>query len=177
MSVEIDRATLPCGVCGARVTELRRGRCWGCYTRWGEARPVGKGAACTVCGERRRSELRLIELHGRSHPFCHSCSGKLARIDAVPPTLAGVRALLTRERRTGERRGEGVDRRIFPRERRVGERRVPPRTGKGDTDPHIALADFEDIVIEIEAAELEPVEQTMVRQAPEPQNDSQTESA
>jgi len=173
MSVEIDRATLPCGVCGARVTELRRGRCWGCYTRWGDARPVGKGAACTVCGERRRSELRLMELHGRSHAFCHSCSGKLARIDSVPPTLAAIRDLLNRERRTGERRGEGVDRRIFPRERRVGERRVPPRSGaKNDTDPHIALCDLEDIVIEIEAAEVEPVEQTMVRQAPERPNEN-----
>jgi len=138
---------------------------------------VGKGAACTICGERRRAELRLIELHGRSHAFCHSCSGKLSRIDAVPPTLAGVRALLTRERRTGERRGEGVDRRIFPRERRVGERRVPPRTGKGDTDPHIALPDLEEIVIEIEAAELEPVEQTMVRQAPDPESEAPNGSA
>jgi len=137
---------------------------------------VGKGAACAVCGERRRSELRLIELHGRSHPFCHSCSGRLARVDVVPPTLPGIRALLTRERRTGERREDGVDRRIFPRERRVGERRVPPRSGKSDTDPHIALADFEDIVIEIEAAELEPVEQTMVRQAPESGRGSDAES-
>lgn len=173
MSVEIDRATLPCGVCGARVTELRRGRCWGCYTRWGDARPVGKGAACAVCGERRRAELRLMELHGRTHAFCHSCSGQLARMDDVPPTMAGIRALLTRERRGGERRGDdAVDHRIFPRERRVGERRLPPRSGKDDTDPHILLPDFEDIVIEIEAAELEPVEQTMVRQAPEPQNES-----
>lgn len=173
MSVEIDRATLPCGVCGARVTELRRGRCWGCYTRWGDARPVGKGAACAVCGERRRAELRLMELHGRTHAFCHSCSGQLARIDDVPPTMAAIRTLLTRERRGGERRGDdAVDHRIFPRERRVGERRLPPRTGKDDTDPHILLPDFEDIVIEIEAAELEPVEQTMVRQVPEPQNES-----
>ena len=39
MSVEVDRATLPCGVCGAAVSELRRGRCWGCYTRWAESRP------------------------------------------------------------------------------------------------------------------------------------------
>src|ERR1035438_10828460 len=40
MSVEVDRATLPCSVCGAAVTELRRGRCWGCYTRWAES-PIG----------------------------------------------------------------------------------------------------------------------------------------
>jgi len=113
-----------------------------------------------------------MELHGRTHAFCHSCSGRLARVDDVPATMAGIRALLLRERRTAERRGDAVDHRIFPRERRVGERRVPPRTGKDDTDPHILLSDFEDIVIEIEAAELEPVELTMVRQAPEAENES-----
>ncbi|HEY4186145.1 MAG TPA: hypothetical protein VGP07_13805 [Polyangia bacterium] len=172
MSVEIERATVPCGTCGARVTELRRGRCWGCYTRWGDSRPVGKGAACAVCNERRRSELRLMELHGRTHPFCHSCAGRIARIDTLPPSLAEIRLLLDRERRTVERRGSGTDRRIFPRERRVGERRIPPRATTGsDTDPHIVIADFEDIIIEIEASELEPVEQTMVRSVearPEP---------
>jgi hypothetical protein len=108
-----------------------------------------------------------MELHGRSHAFCHSCSGRLARIDTVPPTLAGIRELLNRERRAGERRGEGVDRRIFPRERRVGERRLPDRAATAGTDPHIALVDLDDIVVEIEAAEAEPFGQTMVRQPPE----------
>lgn len=165
MSVEFERATVPCGVCGARVTELRRGRCWGCYTRWGDTRPVGKGAACGICDERRRSELRLMELHGRTHPFCHSCAGRIARMETVPPTVAAIRLILERERRAGERRGSGTDRRIFPRERRVGERRSPPRAGSADgTDPHMALPDFEEIVIELEASEIEQVEQTMVRE-------------
>jgi len=165
MSVEIERATIPCGVCGARVTELRRGRCWGCYTRWGESRPVGKGASCAVCQEKRRAELRLMELHGRTHAFCHSCAGRVARMESVPETVAGIRELLIRERRARERRGEGSDRRIFPRERRVGERRAPPRSTSGrDTDPHISLPDFEDIVIELEAADIESVEQTLVRE-------------
>ena len=130
---------------------------------------MGKGAACGVCGERRRGELRLMELLGRSHAFCHSCAGRIARIDMLPPTLEEIRQFLDRERRTVERRGGGTDRRIFPRERRVGERRVPPRATAGtDTNPHIALPDFEDMVIEIEASEVESVEQTMVRPLPPP---------
>ena len=169
MSVEIDRPTLPCGACGARVIELRRGRCWGCYSRWEEARPVGKGAACEVCGERRRGELRLVELHGRSHPLCHSCNGKVARLDSIPRSLLGLRALLDRERRQGDRRDDGLDRRIFPRERRVGERRSPPRNpGDHDTDPRMQLPDFEDIIIELCEADVEVLEQTSVRIAARP---------
>ena len=165
MSVEIDRATLPCGICGAQVTELRRGRCWGCYTRWADSRPVGKGAACVICNERRRAELRLCELHHKSHPLCHSCAGQIARMETVPKSMNALRTRLERERRARERRSEGDDRRIFPRERRVGERRAPPRSGSGhDTDPHIMLPDFEDIVIELAEADIESVEQTMVRE-------------
>lgn len=165
MSVEIDRATLPCGVCGAQVSELRRGRCWGCYTRWGESRPVGKGAACVICHERRRSELRLVELQMKSRALCHSCAGRIARMDTIPTSINAIRLILERERRTGDRRGDGSDRRIFPRERRVGERRAPPRSEPtSDTDPHILLPDFDDIVIELVEADLESVEQTQVRE-------------
>lgn len=169
MSHEIEQATVECGVCGARVMELRRGRCWGCYTRWGESRPVGLGASCAICEERRRGELRLLELHGRSHPFCHSCAGRIARLESVPATVAAIRQLLSRERRTTERRGTGEDVRIFPRERRVGERRGGPRSaapGEG-TDPHFLLPDFEDIIIEIEDSQIEAVETTVVRPMPQ----------
>ena len=63
----------------------------------------------------------------------------------------------------------GDDRRIFPRERRVGERRAPPRgNGFHDTDPHIALPDFEEIVIELVEADIEAVEQTLVRERRRP---------
>lgn len=168
MSVEIERATLPCGVCGAQVSELRRGRCWGCYTRWGESRPVGKGAACVVCNERRRAELRLVELQTRTHALCHSCAGRIARLETIPKTINAIRVVLDRERRARDRRDEGLDRRIFPRERRVGERRAPPRMGgQHDTDPHIHLSDFEDIVIELVEADIEAVEQTLVRERPD----------
>jgi len=168
MSHEIERATVECGVCAARVVELRRGRCWGCYTRWGESRPVGLGAACVICDERRRGELRLLELHGRSHPFCHSCAGRIARLESVPATLLAIRQLLTRERRETERRGGSEDARIFPRERRVGERRAPDRSASDErTNPRIALSDFDDVEVEIEDSQIEIVEQTTVRPTPQ----------
>jgi hypothetical protein len=112
-----------------------------------------------------------MELHGRTHAFCHSCAGRVARLEEVPTTVAAIRQLLERERRAIERRtdGGGNDRRIFPRERRVGERRSPPRSaGAEGTDPRLVLPDFEDIVIEIQDSEIESVEQTCVRPIPEP---------
>ena len=163
MSVQIERATLPCGVCGAQVSELRRGRCWGCYSRWVEARPVGRGASCVICRERRRSELRMLEVHGRSHTFCHSCAGHLARLDKVPTSIITLRGLLTRERRERDRRENLSDRRIFPRERRVGERRGAPRDVRPEAAAGDHLADLADVIIELEAADIEPVEQTIVK--------------
>src|SRR2546421_490289 len=119
MSVEVERATVPCGVCGARVSELRRGRCWGCYRQWAELRPVGRGASCVICQERRRDHLRLVELHSRSVPLCHVCAARTLKLDPVPLSLEALRLMLARDRRADERRGDGLDHRIFPRERRV----------------------------------------------------------
>jgi hypothetical protein len=163
MSVEVERATLPCNVCGASVVELRRGRCWGCYTRWAESRPVGRGASCTICHEKRRVQLKLIELKGRSLPFCHGCAAQVVRLADVPDTLEELRHLLRRDRRDDERREGKPDQRIFPRERRVGERRGPTRDAFADTDPKIRLSEYDDVIIELQEEELEPVEQTMVR--------------
>lgn len=115
-------------MCGARVHELRRGRCWGCYARWVDARPVGVGARCVVCSERRRRMLRGIELHGAFHPMCFSCAGQTMALDPLPPTIAAVKTALTRERRGGDRRVGRRDTRVFPYERRVGERRA----GRGE---------------------------------------------
>lgn len=165
MSVEVDRPTIPCGVCGAAVTELRRGRCWGCYTRWADSRPVGRGAACGVCYEKRRAQLRLVEIQGRSLPFCHGCAAAVVRLPDVPATIEEIRHALRRDRRDADRRDGGkVDQRIFPRERRVGERRAPAREGFADTDPRIRLADYEDVIIEL--SDIEEKEQTMVRVRP-----------
>jgi hypothetical protein len=46
-------------VAEAGVTELRRGRCWGCYMRWAESRPVGRGAAYGQEGSPRLIRGRL----------------------------------------------------------------------------------------------------------------------
>jgi hypothetical protein len=167
MSVEVDRATLPCGVCGAAVSELRRGRCWGCYNRWADSRPVGRGASCTICHEKRRSLLKLVELKGRSLPFCHDCAAQVMRLAEVPDSIDEIRHALRRDRRDGDRRdGETIDQRIFPRERRVGERRGPSREAYADTDPGMRLSEFEEIVIELAEGDMEDVEQTQVRARP-----------
>ncbi len=166
MSVEVDRPTLPCNVCGAAVTELRRGRCWGCYSRWADSRPVGRGAACTVCAEKRRLQLKLVELKGRSLPFCHGCAALLLRLLEVPDTIDELRHVLRRERRELDRRNGKLDQRIFPRERRVGERRGPSRDAFADTDPRIRMPEYDDLIIELKENEIEPVEQTTVKAKP-----------
>ena len=170
MSVEVERATLPCGVCGAAVSELRRGRCWGCYTRWAEARPVGRGAACVACGEKRRAQLKLVELQGRSLPFCHGCAAQVMRLPELPATIDALRQALRRDRRDADRRGGKADQRIFPRERRVGERRGTARESFADTDPRIHLTDLapDDVILELSAADAEqaPSDQTQVKPNP-----------
>lgn len=166
MSVEVERATVGCSVCGARVSELRRGRCWGCYAQWVEQRPVGRGASCAVCPEKRRDHLRLVELHNKSVPLCHICAARTMKLGQVPPSLELLRATLRRDRRLEDRRADSLDRRIFPRERRVGERRGVPHARRGDTDPAIALPEFDDLVIEIDDGDIEEIESTQVKQRP-----------
>jgi hypothetical protein len=149
------------------VTELRRGRCWACYTKWAEMRPVPRGACCTVCDERRRENLRLIELHNRSVTMCHICAARTLKLAKVPGTVGELRLLLMRDRRAADRRGDGRERRVFPRERRVGDRRGPPRASCfSDTSPGFVMPEFEDIEIEIADADIEVVEQTLVRERP-----------
>jgi hypothetical protein len=167
MSIEVERATIPCGCCGAMVTELRRGRCWGCYTKWAEMRPVPRGAACVVCEERRRDNLRLIEVHSRSVTMCHICAARTLKLVPCPSSIEELRSKLLRDRRQDDRRGDGIERRIFPRERRVGDRRGPPRADAfSDTNPGFVMPEFEDIEIEIQDSDIEEVEQTLVRERP-----------
>jgi hypothetical protein len=167
MSIEVERATIPCGSCGAMVTELRRGRCWGCYSKWAEMRPVPRGGVCLVCQERRRENLRMAELHRRSVVLCHICAARTLKLAKVPSSIDGLRKILLRDRRQDDRRGDGLERRIFPRERRVGDRRGPPRSCTNhDTNPSFVMPDFEDIIIEIQDADIEEIEQTVVRERP-----------
>lgn len=113
-----------CDVCNARVGELRRGRCWGCYARWVDARPVGMGAKCVTCSEKRSRVLRAVELYGGWKPMCFNCAGQLLHLNPMPLTLAELRQVVSRERRRLDRRWGKPDTRVFRYERRVGERRT-----------------------------------------------------
>jgi hypothetical protein len=118
-----------------------------------------------VCEERRRENLRLIELHSRSVTFCHICAARTLKLARVPSSIDELRRLLSRDRRSDDRRGDGLERRIFPRERRVGDRRGPPRASASDnTNPGFTMPEFEDIEIEVQEADIEVVEQTLVRE-------------
>jgi hypothetical protein len=129
---------------------------------------VGRGAACVVCGEKRRAQLKLVELQTRSLPLCHGCAAQVMRLAELPPTIEEIRASLRRERRDADRRDGKADQRLFPRERRVGERRGPSRDAFADTDPGIRLAEvqLEEAILELGEADLEEGDQTQVRPAP-----------
>lgn len=128
-----------CDVCAAQVQEVRRGRCWGCYSRWVEARPVGFGARCVCCADRRRRLLKTVELYGVWQPMCFSCSGQVLTLDPMPANIAELKVAISRERRGPERRFGKADTRIFRYERRVGERREERSAG-------YAMIDDDDII-------------------------------
>jgi hypothetical protein len=113
-----------CCVCRANVHELRRGRCWGCYARWVDARPVGLGARCVTCNEKRLRFLKTVELFGTWRPMCFNCDGQIAQLDPMPLTLEALKLAVSRERRRRDRRFGKLDTRVFRYERRVGERRA-----------------------------------------------------
>ena len=115
---------MTCEVCNANVQELRRGRCWGCYARWVDARPVGIGARCATCHEKRRRFLKTVEIHGAWMAMCFNCAGQLCGLEPMPKTLAALREAVSRERRKRDRRFGKPDTRVFRYERRVGERRT-----------------------------------------------------
>ena len=124
---------------------------------------MGRGAACVICFEKRREQLKMMELHTRSVPIWHGCGARILRLDQIPSSVDGIRQALKRDRRDLDRRGDGLDRRIFPRERRVGERRGPPRdSGPSDAGAYLAPDDFEDVIIELVEADMEIIEQTTV---------------
>jgi hypothetical protein len=115
--------TQSCDMCGAHVVDLRRGRCFGCYGKWADSRPVGLGAACAVCTDRRRENLRQVELLGAWVPLCYNCAGRTMRLRPLPRTIEAIRLGLSRERRDGDRRAGAPDTRFVHGERRGLERR------------------------------------------------------
>jgi hypothetical protein len=126
------------------VLELRRRRCTLCYLKWAEARPVGLGARCLACGERRRDFLKSVEVHGSFVPMCFSCGGRMSRLRRIPPTLGELRVALDRNRRKKDRRVGKADTRVYKLERRTSERREAMRL----TDDQFMDID-DDMIVEI----------------------------
>ena len=155
-----------CEVCNAKVSELRRGRCWGCYARWVDARPVGVGARCVTCSEKRRRFLKSVELYKQWQPMCFNCAGQLLHLVPLPETLAELKEAVSRERRRVDRRIGKADSRVFQYERRVGERRALRTeypTVEDDMIIEVSMEDSQDVDFE---------DQTQIRElvSPEPAN-------
>ena len=140
--MQSPQTQLTCEMCGARVTTLRRGRCWVCYIRWAESRPVGKGATCAVCHDRRLDNLRMVEFQGSWFPMCHNCGTKAYRLMPLPKSLEGLTQHLCRDRRWRVRRHGKDDSRIQTRERRNTDRRAMAQAGE-------VWEDAEELIIEI----------------------------
>jgi hypothetical protein len=160
-----------CEVCSAKVSELRRGRCWGCYTTWVETRPVGLGAACCMCSERRRSKLRNMELLGTWVPICHNCGSQAAALEPMPQSIAGIRAALRRDRRGAPRRFGKADTRVYQHNRRTGDRRRG-RDEQSSVDDDMIL-EIAELASELEALASAPLhdrfdgaELTLIRENP-----------
>lgn len=157
-----------CEVCSAKVTELRRNRCWGCYTRWVESRPVGLGAACSMCGDRRRDHLKSVELLGAWIPICHNCAARAGELSPMPQSLGEIRARLARDRRLRERRQGSEDTRVFPYDRRTGERRRVRSLGEDDcivVDDEM-IVEIEEIAESLAARDSGDRELTRIRENP-----------
>jgi hypothetical protein len=108
-----------------------------------QSRPVGLGAVCASCSDRRLAHLRFFELHGMWVVLCHNCTARAHKLAPLPRSMDGLLAWLGRDRRHDDRREappekagwyEAVERRR--RDRRRGERDV---------------VDGTDLIIELEA--------------------------
>jgi hypothetical protein len=153
-----------CEVCGAMVVELRRNRCWGCYSKWAASRPVGLGASCVMCGERRRECLKQVELLRAWLPMCHNCGARTAEMSPLPSTVDEIRQRLHRERRRKDRRIGRPDTRVFPRERRgsAGDRRDGV-----SVDEIFYQVEDDDIILVLDEHELELIgEETSIAPFP-----------
>ncbi len=82
------------------------------------------GAKCVTCPEKRRRVLRAVELYGSWKPMCFNCAGQLLALNPMPPTIAELKIIISRERRRTDRRWGKGDTRVFRYERRVGQRRT-----------------------------------------------------
>jgi hypothetical protein len=138
-----------------------------CYDAWVRARPVGIGACCAACDDRRRAHLRHYEMGlrtnapgGRWVVMCHNCCAVADTLEPPPRSVEGLKMRLHRDRRWGDRRAESVGRGVVGRapwlERRDGDRRESDRSAVDATDLAMIIemeADFE-IPIDVDEASL-----------------------
>ena len=139
-----------CGGCGQGATRVRRGLCAACYARWVRARPVGLGASCACCNDRRLVHLRHFELRGLWVVLCHNCC---ARAERMTPAARSVDQLLAGIRR--QRRGGGERRVTGNFDLGAGDRR---RDNPGRRAEDGVLDATELVIIEIEADYAQPEE-------------------
>jgi hypothetical protein len=120
-----------------------------------KARPIGMGAICAGCHDRRIQHLRSYELLARSNApggrwmvLCHNCAAVADKLSPPPRSIEGLVMRLGRDRRWGDRRAEAVGRTTMGRapwlERRDGDRRISDRNA-------IDATELAEIVIELEA--------------------------
>ena len=118
--------TKVCLECGGGAARLRKGRCDACYMRLYRGGEIPAGAACGVCGERRRIVLVRADLGGITEVLCGNCELILAR---ARPRLEGLSALRIRaahERRIADDRRQKYPV-VYSDERRVSVRRASER--------------------------------------------------
>jgi hypothetical protein len=146
-----------CGGCGqAPHRVLRRGRCERCYDVWVRSRPIGLGATCGACDDRRRIHLRHYELGlktnapgGRWVVLCHNCIAFADSLNPPPRSVEALKMRLHRDRRFGDRRAESVGpgyERDPSVERRGGDRRESLRDLPEMTEDVVEIiAEYEQI--------------------------------
>lgn len=157
-SLSTDGPLVRCGACtqpplGGET--LRRGRCVRCYEKWVRARPVGVGACCVACNNRRREQLRHYEIGlrlnaagGRWTVLCHNCAATADTFEPVPRSVDALCQRLGRDRRWQERRYDRGH--VDPHaERRAGDLRHDRRLNLREIFDATDLA--EELVIEMEA--------------------------
>jgi hypothetical protein len=90
---------VPCNRCHAAILEPRRGLCLACYDLWLRTRPVGVGATCSGCGDRRHEHLRFYECGRRWVVLCHNCTARAETLEPAPARPSELSAALRRDRR------------------------------------------------------------------------------
>lgn len=162
MSTARGTSLVRCGGCDEKLRAgetLRRGRCPRCYDQWVKARPIGMGAQCAACDNRRRQNLRHYELGGaggtavgaRWVVLCHNCANVADGLTPPPRSLDGLKMRLQRDRRWGDRRAAAVGGSAVPPKgmanRRKGDRREPRFLDPND----LHLEEDKEEVLELEA--------------------------